>query len=144
MESTPGMGSRFLVSIPNVKSGSREAEERSFTSVLAEGREQEIRDPFAPDRVYSSQEREKLGELLNVLEEEMVDRWAYLSEVMIIRHIEEFAEEIIGLGDTYGYEPLRMWGKMISKQAKTFDMASLPDTFKCFRRMMDHLSGLMD
>jgi hypothetical protein len=86
---------------------------------------------------------EKLKELLTLLREEMLDRWEYLNEAMIMGNVQAFAEEIVELGQTYGYAPLQIWGEAVSKQAKTFDMVSLPDTLKCFPNLVDQLSRLV-
>ncbi len=73
----------------------------------------------------------------------MLGRWEYLSKTMIISNVENFAEEIIELGRAYEYAPLRTWGQAVAKQAETFDMASLPNTLKCFPSLIDQLSSFV-
>jgi hypothetical protein len=109
----------------------------------AEGKE-EILSLFPPPKCDTPMAIEKLKELLTLLREEMLGRWEYLNDVLIMGNAQSFAEEIVELGQTYGYAPLRIWGEAVSKQAKTFDMVSLPDTLKCFPNLIDQLSRLVD
>ena len=144
VDSTPGQGSRFLVSIPNVRSGAMERKVLPCDSVLAQvDGKGEIHDLFPPPKDYTPMALEKLGELLTLLKDEKLGRWEYLSEAMIIGNVEAFAGEIVELGRIYGYAPLRIWGEAVSKQAKTFDMVSLPDTLKCFPIVIEQLSALI-
>ncbi|MGD9824207.1 two-component regulator propeller domain-containing protein [Desulfobacter sp.] len=144
VDSTPGQGSRFLVSIPNVRSGSGETKAMSWDTVVAQAEGKgEVRDPFPPAKDYTPMALEKLKALLILLKDEMLGRWEHLSDAMIIGNVEAFAGEIVELGQAYGYDPLRLWGEAVSKQAKTFDMVSLPDTLKCFPSLIDQLAGLV-
>ncbi len=144
VDSTPGQGSRFLVSIPNVRSGSGETKALAWDVVVAQAEGKgKVRDPFPPAKDYTPMALEKLKALLILLKDEMLGRWEHLSEAMIIGNVEAFAGEIVALGQSYGYDPLRIWGEAVSKQARTFDMVSLPDTLKCFPSLIDQLSGLV-
>jgi len=144
VDSTPGRGSSFRVSIPNVESVYDTIKEAPSEAVMAQDQEQgnfKVLLPEAAD--YTPKDLEKLKTLLTLLENEMQGRCDHLRDAMIIGKVEAFAREITLLGQTYGYPPLQTWGETVSKQAKTFDMASLPDTLKSFPCLMDQLSRLI-
>ncbi len=143
VDSTPGKGSRFRVSIPNVKSGTRKPPSLPCDVVTAQAEEKKIFNLFPPPKDDTPMALDRLEELLTLLKEEMLGRLEYLSEAMIIGNVQVFAEEIVELGQVYEYAPLRIWGEAVSKQAKTFDMVSLPCTLKCFPNLIDQLSRLI-
>ncbi len=144
VNATPGKGSRFLVTIPNVKSEAGKTPPLPCDAVMAQAEEkEEILNLFPPPKCDTPMAIEKLKELLTLLREEMLDRCQYLNKAMIMGNVQAFAEEIVELGQTYGYAPLQIWGEAVSKQAKTFDMVSLPDTLKCFPNLVDQLSRLV-
>ncbi len=144
VNSTPGRGSRFLVTIPNVASVSEMTQTLPWDDVIDDAQEKkEFHKLFVPAQTYTPMEIEKLKALLSLLTGKMLDRWAYLSETMIIGNVEAFAGQIVELGQTYGYAPLEMWGDAVLKQARTFDMASLPKTLKSFPAVIDQLQGLV-
>ena len=144
VDSTPGKGSSFRVSIPNVENGDETIKETPCEAVMAQEQEQgRFKVLFPGDATYPPEALEKLKGLLPLLENEMQDRCDHLRDAMIIGKVAAFAREITALGQTYEYPPLQVWGETVSKQAKTFDMASLPDTLKCFPCLIDHLSRLV-
>lgn len=144
VDSPPGKGSCFRVSIPNVKRGAGKTKTQPCESVMAQAqRKGEIRALVPPAVEYTPMALENLKALLTLLKDEMIDRWEYLNEAMIIGNVEAFAEDIVELGQKYGYAPLQIWGEAVSKQAKAFDMVSLPDTLKCFPNVIDQLSSVV-
>nr|WP_319493697.1 ATP-binding protein [uncultured Desulfobacter sp.] len=144
VDSTPGKGSSFRVSIPNVESENGTIKSTPCETVLAKTEGQGEFKVICPDAVeYTPMALEKLKALLSLLENEMKGRCEHLRDAMIIGKVEAFAREITALGQTYGYPPLQVWGETVSKQAKTFDMASLPDTLKCFPGLIEQLSRLI-
>ncbi len=141
VDSTPGLGSTFIICVPNVKPGNKG--ETWLNEAPAQP--EETKEAPAPKlRDYSPEALEKLRQLSAVLEQSFLDRWKYLSEIMIINKIEAFSREIIELGEVYGYEPLIAWGKTVHSQAGKFEMACLPDTLKGFPRIIEALSRLTD
>ncbi|MCG8551377.1 MAG: ATP-binding protein, partial [Desulfobacterales bacterium] len=144
VDSAPDKGSCFRVTIPNVKRGDIKSPPQPCGSIMAESEGQITLDSFgAPALDYTPTALKKLKELLGRLNGEMLGRWEYLSKTMIISNVENFADEIIELGRAYEYAPLRVWGKAVTKQAETFDMASLPNTLNCFPMVLDQLSSLV-
>lgn len=144
VDSPPGKGSCFRVSIPNVRRGTRRTKTQPCESVMAQAEgNSEIKAIFPPAVEYTPMALENLKALLTLLKDEMMDRWEYLNEAMIIGNVEAFAEDIVELGQKYGYAPLQIWGEAVSKQAKIFDMVSLPDTLKCFPNLIDQLSSVV-
>jgi signal transduction histidine kinase len=144
VDSTPGRGSSFRVYIPNVESGDDTIKETPSEAVMAQPQGQpDVKVLLPPAVEYSPMVLEKLKTLLPLLENEMQGRCEHLRDAMIIGNVEAFAREITALGLTHEYPPLQTWGETVSKQAKTFDMASLPDTLKCFPTVIAQLARLV-
>nr|WP_320191798.1 two-component regulator propeller domain-containing protein [uncultured Desulfobacter sp.] len=145
VESTPEKGSCFQVTIPNVKRGDMKRKPQPCETIMAESTDKMERRnlSFSPALNYTPMSQKKLKELLDQLNDDMLGRWEYLNKTMIISNVETFAQEIVELGQTYDYAPLHLWGQAVAKQAQTFDMASLPNTLKCFPRVIEQLSSLV-
>jgi signal transduction histidine kinase/ligand-binding sensor domain-containing protein len=142
VDSTPGKGSSFRVAIPNVESGNDTTKAKPCDAIIPQD-PREFKVLLPEDVEYTPMALKKLKALLSLLENEMQGRCEHLTDAMIIGNVEAFAREIMELGQTYEYRPLQIWGETASKQAKAFDMVSLPDTLKCFPSVIDQLARLI-
>ncbi|MCP4720292.1 MAG: histidine kinase [Desulfobacteraceae bacterium] len=143
IDSQVDKGSKFRVSIPNVKVPS--SANTSKTKQVSEPPAlQSSHVSFTPDleKKLSPEDMAKLNRLLIRLGEDMHGKWEYLCDVMIIHEIEKFSQDSIQLGMEYGYDDLSRWGKRLLTQAEKFDMELLPATLNSFPQIMDKLSEL--
>jgi hypothetical protein len=81
----------------------------------------------------------KLPELIDKLENEIFIKYGILKKEFIINDIEDFAEEIGGLGRQYGVEILTDWGKKLSVQAGSFDLEKLTLTLNEFEHILNKI-----
>jgi response regulator RpfG family c-di-GMP phosphodiesterase len=82
----------------------------------------------------------KLPELINILENEIFIKYGKLKKEFIINDIEDFAEEIGGLGRQYGAGILTDWGKKLSVQAGSFDLENLTSTLNEFEYILEKIN----
>ena len=83
----------------------------------------------------------KLPELINILENEIFIKYGKLKKEFIINDIEDFAEEIGGLGRQYGAGILTDWGKKLSVQAGSFDLENLTSTLNEFEYILNKIES---
>ncbi|MCP4117597.1 MAG: histidine kinase [Desulfobacteraceae bacterium] len=143
VESVVGQGSRFRVSIPDVRlpCSSDSSKPVSVPPVFQSG-------PAVPaertQKKLSPEAIVKLSRLLRRMEEELKGQWELLHDGMIICEIEEFAGTAINLGMEYGNDDLNDWGEQLLTQARKFDMEVLPATLNSFPQLVKQLSDLLD
>jgi len=145
VESQIEKGSRFRVSIPNVKAPSwsipQKAEQVSVSPVFqknpAEPANNKVKEKLSSEAIV------KLGRLLTRLREDMQGEWEYLCDVMIIHRIEKFSKDAIQLGHEYEYDDLSQWGEQLLTQAKKFNIKLMPTTLKHFPQLVEDLSDLI-
>ncbi|WP_022668951.1 ligand-binding sensor domain-containing protein [Desulfospira joergensenii] len=139
VESSPGQGSRFLVSIPDVKPHDSSDYLDPAPSAAEESPAPEPRSA-RPDQDLSPEILSGLPGLLTRLEKEFKPRWEELRDALVIHRIERFSKDAAALGAQYQYDPLRLWAERLQTQARTFDMVHLPDTLAGLPGLMEELA----
>lgn len=144
--SEEGGGSTFTVLLPDVPIASREAWGPEV--VAAPGTQPGVESAGVVDGIagrvadLDAEARARLPELLGALETER-PAWEELTQTQTINDVEEFAARLAGLGEEYGYEPLRSWAEQLESQARTFDVAALPGTLEGWTAVVDQVASLV-
>ncbi len=84
----------------------------------------------------------RLPELVNVLENEMTVTRDKLTRTFIFNEIEDFANQITGLGTSYKLDMLADWGNDLLRQAQSFDVEKLPRTLDYFTELVKEISDV--
>ncbi|MGD9824212.1 two-component regulator propeller domain-containing protein [Desulfobacter sp.] len=137
VESTPGRGSRFSVSIPNVKTLDLPDQPEPGPPKKASAPEPQS---ALPDQDLSPEILAALPGLLAHLETELRPRWEELRDILVISRIEAFSKDAAALGTQYRYEALRLWAQRLKTLAQAFDMAHLPGTLAEFPGIIAELA----
>jgi two-component system sensor histidine kinase EvgS len=90
----------------------------------------------------SPETRAKIPNLTNILRNEMKTIRDRLMKTFIFNEIEEFADQIKGLGTAYKLDVLTAWGDNLLKQARNFDMENLPKTLNHFTDLVNEIAGI--
>ncbi|WP_321495464.1 two-component regulator propeller domain-containing protein [uncultured Desulfobacter sp.] len=141
IESIPGRGSKFSVSIPNVTTLDFPGLPPSDPPGTDSAPEPES---VLPDQEISPEIFAGLPVLLKRLENELKPRWEYIQGALVIPRIESFSKDAIALGVQYRYDPLKLWAKKLQNLAREFDMAHLPDTLAGFPGIINELEILVN
>lgn len=84
----------------------------------------------------------RLPELIQILENEMTDKWTKVKTTFYFNEIEDFANEIREMGTAYNVGILSNWGDDMFHQTKSFDMERLPDTLGYFPEIIKQIRDL--
>jgi len=90
----------------------------------------------------SPESRDKLPELINILENEVREKWNRVCKSFVITGIKDFALEIKRLGEEYEVYILKEWGEKIFKEVEIFDLENLPATLEEFPDLVEKISKL--
>ncbi|MBF0102071.1 MAG: response regulator [Desulfobacterales bacterium] len=85
--------------------------------------------------------KNKLPELIEILQKDMIPHWDQVRKGFIIDEIANFADIIHELGSRYHADMLIHWGKQLKHQADHFDVAKLPKTIEDFQNIIDSLTN---
>ncbi|MCP5049950.1 MAG: response regulator [bacterium] len=96
----------------------------------------DITQPLSP------RQKEKLEQLISVMETELLDRWQSINETFFIDDIENFANTVKGLGENLELETLSGWGSRLLEQVNHFDMENMPGTLKQFPGLVVGIKNL--
>ncbi|MBI2924385.1 MAG: response regulator [Verrucomicrobia bacterium] len=83
----------------------------------------------------------KWPELIAILRAEHSGVWPELCETLELKPIEDFAERLRALGDTFAVAPLRTYGTQLFEQAQQFDLDRLPKTLEAFSALIEKLAA---
>jgi two-component system sensor histidine kinase EvgS len=78
-------------------------------------------------------------EALPLLEGELMETWESIRSSFVFDEIDAFGKRVRDVGETFGLQPLVLWGQDLKDQASRFDMASLPGTLSRFPELVDFL-----
>ncbi|MBF0526776.1 MAG: response regulator [Deltaproteobacteria bacterium] len=90
------------------------------------------------------EDRERLVDLMRVMENQFMDKWTRINKTFFIDEIEAFAHQIKELGMTYQFRVLQTIGDELLHQAKTFDIEKLPRTLAVFPELLKKISYALD
>ncbi len=82
--------------------------------------------------LYSSAIQSQRANTLAEVRGELMAKWAFLHDVLVIDDVERFADQITALAEEIDNKPLLEFGNMLKYQAQTFDMKQLPHTLEHF------------
>jgi len=85
---------------------------------------------------------EAASELLVALEQQK-PAWEELSQTLSINDIEDFANQIQELGQTYEYTALTQWAKKLSEQAAMFDLDNMEKSLEHFPGCIETLQRMV-
>ena len=85
----------------------------------------------------SEAEKSRLSTQVQYLTTDGMDRWKELSEVIVPRDIQAFAQEIRTLGIEYNLPDLETWGKNVERYAENFRIEDLDKTLARFPDLVD-------
>ncbi|MCP4135007.1 MAG: response regulator [bacterium] len=83
--------------------------------------------------------KEKLPELLLLMENEFFQKWEKNRKAVIINKVQLFGEEIEKTAASYEYPPLIQWGKQIQQDARNFDITAIKKTMNNFLEIIQTL-----
>ncbi|MCP4146690.1 MAG: response regulator, partial [bacterium] len=89
----------------------------------------------------SPQTAEKLPELIDLLNENIMPKWKKTQACFIFEEIESFALEVKEMGKRYKLELLVDWADVVLHQAEIFDMEKMPETLAYFPELIKQLEG---
>lgn len=93
-------------------------------------------------RPLSPELKERLPELINILENEVLEEWNTIRDGIAFTKIKDFAAKVTGLGNNYAIEILERWGEDLHQMAASFDIENVPITIKQFPDIIQHISRL--
>lgn len=87
--------------------------------------------------------KQKLPELMAILECELIDTWKVLQKTFVIDEIERFAITVKELGEDYHMGILVSWGDTLAGQVKKLDMEVMPGTLEAFPGIIKKIQALI-
>ena len=100
--------------------------------------------PVEPLKNISNDNIVKLPELLNTLEKSIMPTWAEINGVMEMDAIEDFAGQILKLGEDYRVPGLINYADSLHNFCQNFDVTNLGETLKTFPEIVKQLKGNID
>ncbi len=95
-----------------------------------------------PVNNFPEEIKDKLPELLKILEKDMINKWHVIQQKFIISNIRGFGEEIAGLGEKYNVKQLVEWGEDLLHHAGNFDNKKIKEQFNSFLGFIDEIKKL--
>lgn len=88
------------------------------------------------------EDREKLNELLTLLETEIMEMWKE-REFFSLDDTKAFAVRISGLGEEFQYPPMKNWGMVLENSAKMYEFEIMEKTLSSFPDIVRKLGELL-
>ncbi len=92
----------------------------------------------------SPENRARLSQLTDILEKEIMPIWQEMNSVMEMDVLEEFAEKVIKLGNTYHIQSLILYAESVRELAQTFDIKNIEESLKAFPTIIEELKGTLN
>ncbi|RKZ48355.1 MAG: hypothetical protein DRR16_10220 [Candidatus Parabeggiatoa sp. nov. 3] len=70
--------------------------------------------------------------------------WQEMNSVMEMDVLEEFAEKVIKLGNTYHIQSLILYAESVRELAQTFDIKNIEESLKAFPTIIEELKGTLN
>ncbi|MCP4149280.1 MAG: PAS domain S-box protein, partial [bacterium] len=102
----------------------------------------ETEDADSSEFTLSREAIDRIPQLLQALESQLIENWKDINKRFIIDEIETFAGEINRMAQNYGYSPLGEWGGLLIEQTQNFDMENLPKTLAQFPEIIAHIKKI--
>ncbi len=137
LNSTPGKGSSFMVSIPNLEFSDpvsyKELDEEPETEVISAFFETDAPHVLTPPQI------EAYPELMRILKETMLPLWTNLQNQLVIFKIETFAKSLEELAQQHLSPTLLYYAQTLYNQADQLDIEAMKDTMMQFPSLLEHL-----
>jgi signal transduction histidine kinase/ligand-binding sensor domain-containing protein/FixJ family two-component response regulator len=89
-------------------------------------------------------DKEKLIQLVEIMESKMYHRWQEISKTLTINDIEDFGKKTKKIGASHNCPVLMNWGQKLEHQAAMFDMDLLPHTLNQFSSILNQFKKIID
>lgn len=136
LESKPNEGSRFTVFLPNVKISHAHPSGTVESPTVKRATESQA----IPSRLP------KIPQLLPKIKTEITRKlmpiWISFAHKQSIPEIEQFAKEIITLGDESQFELLKDYGQRLLEEVTNFDIVEMRQTLKEFGHIVDEINKM--
>jgi len=110
----------------------------------AEAPELEVKEAAASTASLSPGTREKLPQLLAVLQNHDITRqWERLSNTLILDEIEDFSRQMKELDETYRSGILSQWAERLSNDLQTYDPGKIRETLSSFPGLIKGITTLI-
>ena len=125
VESTPGKGAVFTLTLPHVVITDKDEEARPIPKYQT--------DCFHVQEAFRNIEQiANPHELIQTLEQDFLMSWAELKDQLVLFKIESFAENIAALGEKHNCPPLVSYGKLIGEKIELLDIESIKNILAQF------------
>jgi PAS domain S-box-containing protein len=140
LDSTPGKGSSFTVSIPNLE----------FSEAKAPAEPSEAPETATVPAFFITDVQQKMSspqiaahpELMRILKETMMPMWTSLQNQLVIFKIETFAKNLEKLAQQYLSPTLLFYAQTLYNQADQLDLEAMKDTMTQFPTLLEYLETL--
>ncbi len=139
LESTPGKGSKFSISIPGIAYSSNKdiANNTPAENITEPTSNQDIRlNQKLNDKVFTKEEKDIL---LQSFDDNLIPIWKQLSEMLSLTNLNIFAKEIDQVINKVSWPQLESYNKSLKTNVKSFDFEQLPLQIKDFKKYIDYL-----
>jgi signal transduction histidine kinase/FixJ family two-component response regulator len=86
--------------------------------------------------------RERLPELLEILESRFMPYWEEIRKTFVLDDFEDFAARVKELGAHYQVSVLENWGRTLVTELQSFDTRRITKTLEVFPRLIDEIAAL--
>ncbi|MFO7998518.1 MAG: ATP-binding protein [Bacteroidales bacterium] len=142
-ESTPGKGSVFTVSIPDLPFTNGRPEE-FFPEAADPAGAKPPDPPEVPAKTIRRENIKRLPALIALLKEEFMPDWAGLKNQLVIFKIEAFARDLLEVAREFKSDTLIDYAEKLFRQADTLDLEGLKDGLEGFPGVVEQLERTLD
>ncbi|MCP4156288.1 MAG: response regulator, partial [bacterium] len=86
---------------------------------------------------------EKIPEILDLLEDEFINRWKSVNNCLIIDEQESFANDLLELGQKYHLDVLVLWAQELNRFVSSFDIEGITKKVNSFPALIKDISKLI-
>ncbi len=139
LESAPGKGSKFSISIPEIVYSSSKEIVNHFPaeSITEPASNQDICLNQKLDEMSFSEDDKKI--LLQKFDDNIIPIWKQLSEMLSLTNLNVFVKEIDEVLNKAAWPQLESYNKSLKTNVKSFDFEQLPLQIKDFKKYIDYL-----
>ncbi|OUC14828.1 MAG: hypothetical protein B0A82_10955 [Alkalinema sp. CACIAM 70d] len=96
------------------------------------------------DTTISETVRQRLPELLQLLQQEQEEVWQILHQTLLINQLRDFATRLQEWAREYQYPPLQTYVSTLMDQLDRFDLVNLPNTIITFPKIVEQLEQFLE
>lgn len=91
---------------------------------------------------YTPEQIENLKKLQKIINEEKIETWKSIQEIMMIDDIMDFSNDMKELGKRFDYTKLIAWAEILEKNTLSCDTVKIKSTLEQFSDVLDPLNNL--